>query len=161
MLSSSPTTFDSAKKLAQQLIDHRASHGTVVATPDQEKGGNNKRKFWNNKKSQPAQDSAKKQQMVVVHGATTLTAPSPLRQYAGTLPKCNKCNFHYTGPCQEIHCRNCNKKGYTTRFCKAPAQQATAAAKVGASRACYGGGKTRHIKRDCPKEKNANSSGVG
>ncbi|XP_052621623.1 uncharacterized protein LOC128127226 [Lactuca sativa] len=54
VLASRPTTFDSAKELAQQLIDHRSSHVTVPTTSDQAKGGNNKRKFWNNKKKQLA-----------------------------------------------------------------------------------------------------------
>ena len=43
-------------------------------------------------------------------------------QYVGTLPKCNKCNFHHTGVCREMNCRNYNRKGHTAYFCKAPAQ---------------------------------------
>ena len=60
VLASKPTTFESAKELAQQLIDHRASRGTVIATTDQAKGGNNKKKFWNHKKKLPTLDPAKK-----------------------------------------------------------------------------------------------------
>ena len=121
VLASKPTTFDSAKELTQQLIDHRASNVMVPTTSDQTKGGNNKRKFWNNKKKQPTQDPAKKQQTVTIHAATTPSTPVPRRQYAGTLPKCNKCNFHHNGPCREMHYNNCSKKGYTTSFGRASA----------------------------------------
>ncbi|XP_023732133.1 uncharacterized protein LOC111879939 [Lactuca sativa] len=61
VLALKPATFEISKELAQQLIDHRASRGTMSATTDQAKGGNNTRMFWNNKKKQPAQDPAKKQ----------------------------------------------------------------------------------------------------
>ncbi|XP_052621837.1 uncharacterized protein LOC128127396 [Lactuca sativa] len=84
-----------------------------------------------------------------------------LRQYAGNLPKCNKCNFHHAGSCREMHCSNCNKKGHTARFCWVPAQQATPDANVGASRACYGCGETENYKRDYLKARNANAGGVG
>ena len=151
VLASKPTTFESAKELAQQLIDHRASRGIMVATTDQTKGGNNKRRFWNSKKKQPVQDPTKKQQTVAIRAATTATAPAPPKQYAGTLPKCNKCNFHHTGACREMHYRNCNRKGHTTRFCKVPAQsapQVTPAANTGASQTCYGCGEAGHFKRN-------------
>ncbi|XP_023735891.2 uncharacterized protein LOC111883799 [Lactuca sativa] len=123
VLASRTTTFDSAKELAQQLIDHKGIHGTVTTTFEQAKGGNNKRKFWNKKKGQPAQDPAKKQQVVAVNAVTTTAKPTPIRQYAGNLPKCNKCNFHHNGACREVHCTNCNKKGHIAQFCKAPVQQ--------------------------------------
>ncbi|KAL7593729.1 hypothetical protein Lser_V15G32913 [Lactuca serriola] len=97
-------------------------HGTVTTTSEQAKGGNNKRKFWNKKKGQTTEDPAKKQQVVAVNAATSTANPTPIRQYAGNLPKCNKCNFHHNGACREMHCTNCNKKGHTARFCKAPVQ---------------------------------------
>ncbi|XP_023733892.1 uncharacterized protein LOC111881732 [Lactuca sativa] len=133
VLASKPTTYDGAKELEQQLIDHKASHGTVTTTSEQAKGGNNKRKFWNKKKGQPAQDPANKQQVVAINATTTTVNPTPIRQYAGNLPKCNKCNFHHNCACREMHCTNCNKKGHTDRFCKAPVQQNAQAANPGAS----------------------------
>ena len=51
VLASIPTTFDNAKELAQQLIDHRASHGTMTATPELDGQGNNKRKSWDNERN--------------------------------------------------------------------------------------------------------------
>ena len=37
VLSSNPTTFDSDKRLAQRLIDHRVCHGMVVPVPEPSK----------------------------------------------------------------------------------------------------------------------------
>ncbi|XP_023730502.2 uncharacterized protein LOC111878228 [Lactuca sativa] len=157
VLASKPTIFDSAKEHAQQLIDHKASCGTMITTPEQAKGGSNKRKFWNKKKGQTAQDPAKKQQVVDVHAATTTTTPTPIRQYARNLPKCNKCNFHHNNICREMHCTKCNKNGHTVQFCKAPVQQNAQAANTGTRRTCYGCGEAGHLKRNCPKARNPNS----
>ncbi|XP_023769001.1 uncharacterized protein LOC111917562 [Lactuca sativa] len=60
-----------------------------------------------------------------------------------------------------MHCTNCNKKGHTAQFCKAPVQQNTQAANAGASQTCYGCGEAGHFKRNCPKARNPNTGGVG
>ena len=113
VLASKPTTFESAKELAKQLIDHRASRGTVIVIPGQTKGDNNKRKFWSNKKKQSTPGSSKKQQTIAIYAATTPSTSAPRKQYVGTLPKCDKCGIHHNAACQELHCNNCNKKGHT------------------------------------------------
>ncbi|XP_052627089.1 uncharacterized protein LOC128133620 [Lactuca sativa] len=161
ILASKLTAFDSAKELAHQLINHNANHDTVTTTSEQAKRGNNKRKFWNKKKGHPTQDPAKKQQVVVVHAATTTANPTTIRQYAGNLPKCNKCSYHHNGACREMHCTNCNKRGHIARFCRTPAQPNAQAANVGASRTCYGCGKAGHLKRNCLKARNPNPGEVG
>ncbi|XP_023750082.1 uncharacterized protein LOC111898391 [Lactuca sativa] len=102
-----------------------------MATSEQAKGGNNKRKFRNKKKDQSTQDPAKKQQVVAVYVATTTTNPTPIRQYVGNLPKCNKCSYHHK------------------------------AANAGASRTCYGCGEAGHLKRNCPNARNTNPDEVG
>ncbi|XP_052623214.1 uncharacterized protein LOC128128400 [Lactuca sativa] len=145
----------------KQLIDHRASRGTTVAATNQAKGGNNKRKFWNLKKKQPMRDPAKKQRTVAVRAATIAPAPAPPKPYAGILPKCNKCNYHHKGACRELHCKNCDKKGHTARFCRAPARPNNQVANAGASQTCYECGEAGHFRRNCPKAQTPNGDGVG
>ena len=122
VLASHPTTFDSVKRLAQRLIDHgvrtpAATNTLTISEPA--RTADSKRKFWDDKKKAKA---AKKQQVVAVHAAIAPVAPTPVKQYAGSLPKCNKCNFHHVGACGVMQCMNCNRKGHTDRFCKAPAK---------------------------------------
>lgn len=100
------TTFDSAKRLAQKLIEHGIRKGIMTPITEQKKGNDKKRKFGRMKMSQPTQEPVKKQLIVVVHAATTPAAPAPTKPYAGTLPKCAKCNFHQKGVCREMHCTN-------------------------------------------------------
>ncbi|GJU23649.1 reverse transcriptase domain-containing protein [Tanacetum coccineum] len=38
------------------------------------------------------------------------------KEYAGTLPLCNKCKFHHNGPCT-VKCANCKRVGHLTRDC--------------------------------------------
>ena len=93
---------------------------------------NKKRKFWNMKERHQSQKSIKRQQpmatptiaiAVTTHApilATGSTTQMPARPYKGSLPKCNQCGFHHNGACGEIQCNNCNRKGHTVRFCRAP-----------------------------------------
>ena len=77
------------------------------------KPNNNKRKFWAKVKGKSHQGASKRQQIVAAFAATTSVPPTtipssipvipnPARQYAGNLPKCNKCNYHHHGPCQKM-----------------------------------------------------------
>ena len=111
VLASHPTTFDSAKRLAQRLIDHGVrtpAATTTLAISEPARAADSKRKFWDDKKKAKA---AKKRQVVAVHAAIAPAAAAPVKQYAGSLPKCNKCNFHHVGACREMQCLNCNGKG--------------------------------------------------
>ncbi|KAL7615121.1 hypothetical protein Lser_V15G04828 [Lactuca serriola] len=171
VLASKPMNFDSAKELAQSLIDHGVCQEVTTIVTEPTKGNNNndnnannnsKKKFWNKRKGQTSQEPSRKQ-MVTVHAATAPTTtpatPAPTKQYAGNLPKCNKCNYHHHGNYREMHCKNCDRKGHTARFCKALARPVTQVPGTGISQVCYGCGETGHFKRDCRKTRNV--GGVG
>ena len=85
--------------------------------------------LWDKKKWKSSQGSAKRQQPVAAFAAMTSVAPTtvstsipvtsiPARQYVGNLPKCKKCSFHHLGVCRKFHCKDCNKNGHTTHFCR-------------------------------------------
>ncbi|GJY65588.1 RNA polymerase beta subunit, chloroplastic [Tanacetum coccineum] len=60
-----------------------------------ERKTNNKRRMDNNSRDNNAQQSSYKRQNV----ARAYSARPCEKEYAGTLPLCNKCKFHYNGPC--------------------------------------------------------------
>ena len=51
VLASKPDTFESAKELAQSLVDYGGHQNSTVATPEPQKGNNNnnnnKKRGWN------------------------------------------------------------------------------------------------------------------
>ena len=114
VLASNPVTFDSAKRLAQRLIDHGVKQGTITAVSEPPKDIEDRRKPWDKRKGETMQENPKRQQLVTAHSVTISTTPTPTRSYNGNQPKCNRCNFHHHGPCREMHCIRCNSKGHTS-----------------------------------------------
>ncbi|KAL4555062.1 hypothetical protein LXL04_037673 [Taraxacum kok-saghyz] len=149
--SASPATFESAKALAVPLTDEDIRQGAMVQRAETPKKENNKRKSWMKNKPNPPPASQKKQQTVTDFAATAPTNTVPQKSYSGTLPKCNRCNYHHTGAYGEMFCTNCKKKGHTARFCKSPASGPAQGSNAGASKACYGCGDVGHFKKHYPK----------
>ena len=156
-----PQTFESAKGMAIRLTDQAIRQGTLTPKTEPRKD-QPKRKFWNNNnnnnnsnnnnnKQSTSQTPQKKQHTIAAYAATPASNPPQQKQYVGTLPKCNKCNFHHNGECRELYCTNCQKKGHTARYCKGVPAGSTPTNNTGASRACYACGDTGHFKRDRPK----------
>nr|GFC52040.1 reverse transcriptase domain-containing protein [Tanacetum cinerariifolium] len=70
--------------------------------------------------------------------------PINKKAYAGSLPQCNQCKSHHSGPCT-VKCGNCKKVGHIIQNCRTPAT-----AKNQRTRTCYECGSLRHYKSECP-----------
>nr|GEU69531.1 hypothetical protein [Tanacetum cinerariifolium] len=81
---------------------------------------------------------------------TLLGSDLTWKEYAGTLPLCNKCKFHHNGQCT-VKCANYKRVGHLTRDCRSPA-----ATNNKRNPTCYEYGNQGHYKSDCPKLRNQN-----
>ena len=54
---------------------------------------------------------------------------------------------------------NCNRKGHTARFCRAPTQSLNQVPDIGVNLACYECGEIADFKRNCPKARNVGDEG--
>ncbi|GJU72363.1 hypothetical protein Tco_1263768 [Tanacetum coccineum] len=73
-----------------------------------ERQAENKRKLDNNNQAQ--QQPPKKQNVARAYSVES----SEKKEYAGTLPLCNKCKFHHNCPCT-VKCANYKRVGHLTR----------------------------------------------
>ncbi|GKC19776.1 RNA-directed DNA polymerase, eukaryota [Tanacetum coccineum] len=109
-----------------------------------ERQAENKRKLDNNNQAQ--QQPPKKQGVAIAYTAGS----GERKEYAGTLPLCNKCKFHHNGQCT-VKCANCKRVGHLTRDCRSPA-----ATNNQRNLTCYECGNQGHYRSDCPELKNQN-----
>ncbi|GJR06343.1 putative ribonuclease H-like domain-containing protein [Tanacetum coccineum] len=100
-MASKPKTMQEAIEIANDLMDHKVR---AYAKRQFE----NKRKFDNNNQAQ--QQPPKKQSVAIAYTAGS----GERKEYAGTLPLCNKCKFHHNGPCN-VKCANYKRVGHLTR----------------------------------------------
>ncbi|GJY83544.1 reverse transcriptase domain-containing protein [Tanacetum coccineum] len=80
------------------------------------------------------------------------------KEYAATLPLCNKCKYHHTEPCT-TKCGNCKRVGHQTKDCRSLAVVTNQRAPVAYQRTtftCYECEEQGHYKSNCPKMKNQN-----
>ncbi|GJT24198.1 hypothetical protein Tco_0894135 [Tanacetum coccineum] len=106
VMTARPKKMLEAIELANELMDQKVR---VYA----ERQAENKRKFDNNNQDQ--QQLPKRQNVAQAYAAGT----SERKEYAGTLPLCNKCKFHHNGPCTAKF-TNCKKVSYLTMDCWNP-----------------------------------------
>nr|GEW04819.1 hypothetical protein [Tanacetum cinerariifolium] len=81
-------------------------------------------------------------------GRVYTTASGERKEYAGTLPLCNKCKFHHNGWCI-IKCANCKRVGHLTRDCRSPT-----ATNNHRNLTCYECRNQWHYRSDCLELKN-------
>ncbi|GJR62734.1 RNA-directed DNA polymerase, eukaryota [Tanacetum coccineum] len=137
VMSFKPKTMQDAIEFATKLMDK------IISTLA-ERQAENKRKLDNNNQAQ--QQPSKNQGVAIAYAAE----PGKRKEYAGTLPLCNKCKFHHNGQCI-IKCVNGKRVGHFTRDCRSPA-----ATNNQRNPTCYEFGNQRHYKSDCPELKNEN-----
>ncbi|GJR66206.1 hypothetical protein Tco_0012271 [Tanacetum coccineum] len=72
------------------------------------------RRIENNPRDDHVQQPPYKRQNVA---RAYTTGPGKKKEYARTLPLCNKCKFHHTRPCT-AKCRNYKRVGHQTKDCR-------------------------------------------
>ncbi|GJQ90780.1 hypothetical protein Tco_0001919 [Tanacetum coccineum] len=137
VMASRPKTMQDAIEMATELIDKKIS--TLA-----ELQAENKRKHDNNNQAQ--QQSPKRQNVAQAYA----TGTGERKEYARTLPLCNRCKLHHNGPCT-VKCRNCKNIGHMTRDCRNPATTRNQRTLT-----CYECRNSGHYKSDYPELKNQN-----
>ncbi|GJY18721.1 reverse transcriptase domain-containing protein [Tanacetum coccineum] len=99
----------------------------------------NKRKWEGNHNGSSSQQN-KEHKVFKAH----TVRPNNKKEYARSLPLCNKCKFHHNRRCT-VKCRKCKKVGHITRNCRTPA-----AAKNQRTLTCYECRGLGHYKSNCP-----------
>nr|GEV90807.1 hypothetical protein [Tanacetum cinerariifolium] len=137
VMSSKPKTMQDAIEFATELMDQKIR---TIAERQAEK----KRKFDDNNQTQ--QQPPKNQNVARSYS----NGSREKKDYAGTLPLCNKCKFYHNGSCT-AKCANCKRVGYLTQDCRS-----LAITNNPRTLTCYECGNQRHYRTDCPELKNRN-----
>ncbi|GJX21192.1 hypothetical protein Tco_0223869 [Tanacetum coccineum] len=140
VMSARPKMLQKAIELATSLMDQKV-HNYAARQAD------NKRRMDNNPRENNVQQPPYKRQDVARAYTVGL---SEKKEYAGTLPLCNKCKLHHNGPCT-VKCANYKKVGHMTRDCRsliAAADQRTLT--------FFECGNQGHYRSECPRLKNQN-----
>ncbi|GJV43024.1 reverse transcriptase domain-containing protein [Tanacetum coccineum] len=112
-------------------------HGSISILAERQ--AKNNRKLDNNNQAQ--QQPPKKQGVAIAYTAGS----GERKEYARTLPLCNKCKFHHNGQCT-VKCTNCNRVGHLTQDCKSHA-----ATNNQRNLTCYKCENQGHYRSDCPE----------
>nr|GEX57938.1 hypothetical protein [Tanacetum cinerariifolium] len=131
-----PKTMHEAIEFATELMD-RKIHTFA------ERQTENKRKQDDNN-NQAQQQPLKKQGVAIAY----TVGPGERKEYARTLPLCNKCKFHHNGQCT-VKYVNCKRVGHLTQDCRSPA-----ATNNLRNPTCYQCGNQGHYRSDCLELKN-------
>ncbi|GJT87029.1 putative reverse transcriptase domain-containing protein [Tanacetum coccineum] len=147
VMASKPKMLQEAIELTNNLMDQKV-HAYAARQAD------DKRRMDSNLRDNYVQQPPYKRHNV----ARAYTAgPKKKREYTETLPLCNKCKYHHTGPCT-AKCKNCKRIGHQTEDCRSQAAAIKQRAPVANQRTltCFKCGKQGHYHSECLKLKNHN-----
>nr|GEZ14497.1 reverse transcriptase domain-containing protein [Tanacetum cinerariifolium] len=131
VMASKPKTMQGAIKFATELMDKKIN--TLA-----ERQAKNKWKLDNT--NQARQQPPKKQGIAIAY----TIGHGERKEYARTLPLCNKCKFHHYGRCT-VKYANCKGVGHLTRDCRSPVVTNNRR-----NLACYKCVNQGHYRSDCP-----------
>nr|GEU47864.1 putative reverse transcriptase domain-containing protein [Tanacetum cinerariifolium] len=123
--SSRPTTLHDAINLAWELVEQavqgkaaRVNESNKRKWEEHQKNHSNNNNNPNNRNCNRNNNNQHHQQNRRQKTARAYAAaPAEGKVYAGTLPKCNRCNLHHNGRCPP-KCRRCQKLGHQEMDCK-------------------------------------------
>ncbi|PWA49188.1 zinc finger, CCHC-type [Artemisia annua] len=117
----------------------------VIRSGELTKGNNEGRKRQEDQQRSRHQNQQDKKQRVAGNYGAITQGP---RGYAGTHPKCTRCNLHHSGDCPR--CSSCGQTGHLGRYCKGNQVRRSA---------CYECGSLDHLRNTCPKLKRTPNQG--
>ncbi|GJW93050.1 reverse transcriptase domain-containing protein [Tanacetum coccineum] len=145
--SSKPTRLQEAIEIANSLMDQKNRVFTARQV-------DNKRRMEGNPRDNYVQQPPYKRQNIA---RVYTVGPGEKKEYVGTLPLCNKCKYHHTGPCT-AKCGNCKTIVHQTKDCRSLAAVTNPRAPVANQRTltCFECGEQGHYRGECPELKNQN-----
>ncbi|GJR69666.1 putative reverse transcriptase domain-containing protein [Tanacetum coccineum] len=155
--SSKPATLHDAIIMARELVEQavqgraaRIGESNKRKWEDHQRNTNNNNRNRNNNHHQ---QQNRRQENVRAYAA----APAGGKNYAGNLPKCNRCNLHHHGPCPQ-KCQRCQRIGHMEKDCRVRLQGAGNDFLQNVT--CFGCGEKGHFKDKCPKARNQQNDGA-
>ncbi|GJX61703.1 putative reverse transcriptase domain-containing protein [Tanacetum coccineum] len=138
VMSYRPKTMEEAIEFANDQMDQK------VLTISERQAEQKRKLEFNAGNNQGYQQLPKRQSVAQAYAIVT----GERKEYARTLPLCNKFKFHHHGPCT-VKCANCKKVGHLTRDCWNPT-----IANHQRTITCYECGRARHYRCDCQNWRN-------
>ncbi|GJU54643.1 putative reverse transcriptase domain-containing protein [Tanacetum coccineum] len=168
--SSKPATLHEAINMARELVEQsiqgratRIRESNKRKWEDNQRNNNNNNHNYNNnhnnnnnnrnRNNNHHQQQNRRPETVREYAAS----PAGGKIYAGNLPKCNRCNLHYHGPCPQ-KCQRCQIIGHMEKDCKVRIQGAGNDFLQNVT--CFGCGEKGHFKDKCPKSGNQQNDGA-
>nr|GEU48244.1 hypothetical protein [Tanacetum cinerariifolium] len=111
VITAEPIQLQDAIRIANNLMDQKLK--------GYDRSAKNKRRLESNQRDNHGQQPVFKWQNIRSQNVARAytTGNNEKKDYVGSLPYCNKCKMHHTGPCI-VRCGNCKRVGHMTKDCK-------------------------------------------